>query len=142
MLPGTVLKRKSDKILFRVIGVYDDKYVVTPHETHGESAALSVAEVRKNFGAPVEAPTEGDAQSGWRRLSEHLRGLSNRRDRRTLRATPEEIFAQGAHEHAVALAQRIAASDDLMADYAVGLLDVSDDVAAELDKIADADAGS
>lgn len=132
---GKRITRKADKAKFKVTGQTEDGcWVLTP-EHFGSAIKISVDELKVKYGVKdAPAPTRASEQEGWNRIGAAFRehflraqgGVSPGR-------SPEQTFQilSGAD----AVAARIAADEDRLAEFEAGLLSVPPDVAKQLDHI-------
>ena len=132
---GKTLTRKADKSAWTVTA-YDEAqaaFTLTPVE-FGSPIGLSADELRREFSGArsVSPPDPTDEVKGWKTLGASFE-RAVRRQRRGFDGvlTAEEILSGRARERA----EQIAADEDALADYAVGLLPVSREVAAVLDEV-------
>lgn len=131
---GRTITRKADKAVF-TIAAYDEAqaaYTLAPVE-FGASIAVAPDALRADFTGVrnPEAPAT-DEVSGWKKLGANFeRAVRRRGSCADGLLTPEDVLSGRARERA----EQIAADEDALADYAVGLLPVSREVAAALDEI-------
>jgi len=132
---GTTVTRKVDKVAFTV-AAYDEAqgaFTLAPVE-FGASIAVAAGRLRSEFSGVrnVEPPGTTDEVSGWKRIGANFeRAMRRQRITTDGLLTPEDVLSGRAR----ARAEQIAADPDAMAEYAVGLLPVSKEVAAVLDEV-------
>lgn len=134
---GTTVTRKSDRAKFTITG-YDEAaatYTLAP-DAFGPNVAVPASELRAQFSGVGRNPdpTRTNETTGWKKIGEVFTRAAHRRphaQRADGLLTPEQVLNGEARDRA----EEIAADPDRLADFAVGLLPVSQAVGVELDRI-------
>jgi hypothetical protein len=132
---GRTITRKADRASFTIAG-YDEAqatYTLAPVE-FGPNVAVTADKLCAEFSGLRNLSPLGatDEVIGWKQIGAAFERAARRERRGTDGVlTPEEVLSGRARERA----EQIAADEDALADYAVGLLPVSKEVAAVLDAV-------
>jgi len=135
---GQTVTRKSDKVAF-TIAAWDEAqsaYTLAPVVEFGPNIGVPADKLRADFSGlrNVSPPGATDEVTGWEKLSASFERAFGRQRQFDGVLTPEDVFAGRARGRA----ESIAADPDALAEYAVGLLPVSKEVAVVLDEVLEA----